>query len=54
MASHCYVNDIVGYLEAEKWGHLGGLPISLNFLSFSRKTISRKKIFDRLTASAKK
>lgn len=24
MASHCYVNDIVGYLEAEKWGHLGG------------------------------
>ena len=24
MASHCYVNDIAGYFEAEKWGHLGG------------------------------
>ena len=25
MASHCYtVNDIAGYREAEKWGHLGG------------------------------
>ena len=21
MASHCYVNDIAGYLEAGKWGH---------------------------------